>query len=439
MHGRYNMKHRLYLRGIFTIALTAVITAVIVLSVMSVFLHGRSLEAAFGGIVSQSAVIRDNEVVYSTFSLNNFDKKRLEMSVRANEKEFSCDGVEYMISGKTHPDGTVLVTMSASVDAYSLARELVIIIVLIFAAVYIITSAAFQMRNNEDFADPLKNLIDSTRRLAEGELDINIPDEGAAEVNELCKEIETLRLRLSREVFENQKATDNRKFLVSSISHDLRTPITSLRGYLEGIADGVADTEDKRQIYLQKSIEKINLINSMINDLLLYSKLDMNQVEFRYQIVDCAEYVGAIADEARESLANGKKIVFENNLGGDVCIRIDIKQFERVMGNIVSNAVKYVDEKNGEIRITLRENRESVIIETADNGIGISKDDLPRIFDRFYRCEKSRDIRGSSGLGLAISKQIVETMGGSIWAVSTEGEGTSLFVSLKKYRREGIS
>ena len=179
------MKHRLYLRGIFTIALTAVITAVIVLSVMSVFLHGRSLETAFGGIVSQSAVIRDNEVVYSTFNLNNFDKKRLEMSVRANEKEFSCDGVEYMISGKTHPDGTVLVTMSARVDAYSLARELVIIIVLIFAAVYIITSAAFQMRNNEDFADPLKNLIDSTRRLAEGELDINIPDEGAAEVNEL--------------------------------------------------------------------------------------------------------------------------------------------------------------------------------------------------------------------------------------------------------------
>ena len=138
------MKHRLYLRGIFTIALTAVITAVIVLSVMSVFLHGRSLETAFGGIVSQSAVIRDNEVVYSTFNLNNFDKKRLEMSVRANEKEFSCDGVEYMISGKTHPDGTVLVTMSASVDAYSLARELVLIIVLIFAAVYIITSAAFR-------------------------------------------------------------------------------------------------------------------------------------------------------------------------------------------------------------------------------------------------------------------------------------------------------
>lgn len=433
------MKYRLYIRSILTFALAAVITAVIVMSVMSVFLHGLSLEKAFGGVLAQSCVLYDGEVTYSTLNLNRFDKKQLEMSVRSKDDEFEFDGMEYMMSYKTYSDGTVIVTMSAGNDAYDLGRKTALAVITIFAVVYLIIAAIMQMKNNEDFVNPLKNLIENTGRLAQGELDINITDDGVAEVNQICKETEELRLRLKREVYENQKASDSRKFLVSSMSHDLRTPVTSLKGYLEGIADGIADTEEKRNVYLQKSIEKTNLINSMINDLLLYSKLDMKQIEFVYQYVNCAEYVKAIADEADELLDGGKRLYFENKLKDNVYVKIDARQFERVMGNIISNAVKYIDEKNGEIKITLRENREFVIIETADNGTGISKEDLPKIFDRFYRCEKSRQIHGSSGLGLAISKQIVENMGGSIWAVSNEGEGTSLFVSLKKYPKEGMA
>ena len=433
------MKYRLYIRSILAIVLSVVITAVIVLSVMSVFLHSLSFETAFGGVTAQSVVLYEGKVSYTTVNLNRFDKKRLEMAARSKDDEFEINGIEYMVTYKDYPDGTVIASMSAGEDAYELSRKTALWIAIIFAAVYLITVTIIQFKNNEDFVVPLKKLIESTGRLAKGELDININDDGVAEVNLLCKEIEELRLRLKREVYENRRASDSRKFLVSSMSHDLRTPVTSLKGYLEGIEDGVANTDEKRKAYLQKSIEKTNLINSMINDLLLYSKLDMNQIEFVYQFVDCAEYVKAIADEARETLVGGKKLIFENELLDNVNVKIDARQFERVMGNIISNAVKYVDDENGEIRISLRENREFVIIETADNGSGISKEDLPKIFDRFYRCEKSRQIQGSSGLGLAISKQIVESMGGSIWAVSTEGVGTSLFVSLKKYPKECVA
>lgn len=176
----------------------------------------------------------------------------------------------------------------------------------------------------------------------------------------------------------------------------------------------------------------------MIGDLLLYSKLDQNQIEFHCTYVDIAKYLEAFMLDSKLYFSRGqKKITFENELQANYSVYIDVSQFDRVMSNITSNAYKYIPEKTGLVRIMLRENSSGVIIEVHDNGSGISAEDLPKIFDRFYRCEKSRQIKGSSGLGLAISKQIVENMNGRIWAVSKEGAGTSIMITFKKHLMKG--
>lgn len=193
-----------------------------------------------------------------------------------------------------------------------------------------------------------ETLTEHTRLLASGSLDENIPDEGVSEINALGKEIETLRLRLKKEVYQNKKSADSRKFLISSMSHDLRTPITSLHGYLEGIIDGVADSEEKRRLYVRKALEKVDLINRMIGDLLLYSKLDQNQIEFHCTYVDIAKYLEAFMLDSKLYFSRGqKKITFENELQANYSVYIDVSQFDRVMSNISSNAYKYIPEKQG--------------------------------------------------------------------------------------------
>ncbi|MPN54679.1 Sensor histidine kinase WalK [bioreactor metagenome] len=171
----------------------------------------------------------------------------------------------------------------------------------------------------------------------------------------------------------------------------------------------------------------------MIDDLLLYSKLDLNQIPFNYEKTDIVEYFNyCILESSPELEKYNIHIDFQNNLKDFRYVMLDRARMKRVIVNIIDNSRKYMDKENGLITIMLRETNSSIIIEIKDNGSGIDKSDVSKIFDRFYRSDLARSDAKGSGLGLAIAKQIVEGHKGKIWAISHEDEGTSIIISLAK-------
>ena len=308
-----------------------------------------------------------------------------------------------------------------------------LLVFIIFLIVFIVTNIVVQKQNMINIINPIINLTKETERLRTGELETAIIEQGYGEVRELGSAVEQLRLQLKNSIYYQQKFDENRKFLISSISHDLKTPVTSIRGYLDGVLDGVADTDEKKKYYLSKAVDKTKLINNMIEDLLLYSKLDLNQMPFEKDRINIVKYIeSCLEDNSAEFERENKGIILDNKLSDEYLVNIDREKFKRVIQNIVDNAKRNIKKEFGKLTIILRETNSSVIMEFKDNGKGISKDDLPYVFDKFYRADTARAVEGSSGLGLAIAKQIVEGLGGRIWAISEIDEGTSIIISLKK-------
>lgn len=300
---------------------------------------------------------------------------------------------------------------------------------------FAVASIIVQKQNIKNIINPITNLTEGTEKLRHGDIETAITDGGYGEIGNLERAVEQLRLQLKNSIYYQEKVDDNRKFLISSISHDLKTPVTSTRGYIDGVLDGVADTDEKKRYYLSKAVEKTKMINIMIEDLLLYSKLDLNQMPFEKERVNVRKYIeSCIEDSLAEYRSEDKRIAFENELWHEIFVAIDVDKFNRVVQNIMDNAKRNIEKHSGHLKITLRETNSSLIMEFKDNGKGIHKDDLPHVFERFYRADTAREVKGSSGLGLAIAKQIVEGLGGQIWAISEVGEGASIMISLKKVR-----
>ncbi len=230
------------------------------------------------------------------------------------------------------------------------------------------------------------------------------------------------------------QADRDAKELISNISHDLKTPITAIKGYVEGIMDGVASSPERLDKYIKTIYNKANDMDRLIDELTFYSKIDTNKVPYHFSRIhivdfftDCAEEVGLDLESRNISFS------FVNNVSPSTLVIADVEQLKRVINNIISNSVKYLGKKDGRVDIRLLDEGDFIRLEIEDNGIGIAKKDLPFIFDRFYRTDLSRNSsKGGSGIGLSIVKKIIEDHGGKIWAMSTEGEGTILIMILRK-------
>ena len=215
----------------------------------------------------------------------------------------------------------------------------------------------------------------------------------------------------------------------------MRSPITAARGYIEGVLDNVADSKEKHDHYLNAALNKINTVNIMIDDLLLYSKLDLNFIPFEFEKVNISEFIENYVNEIKTDFQKSEKeLEFISDI--DYFLDIDKQQFRRVLQNILTNAEKHILPRTGKVRVYLRETKNSIIVEISDNGEGIPEKDLPYIFNRFYKGDTARTSDNSSGLGLTIAKQIVEGLNGRIWATSEIGKGTSIMISFFKERTE---
>ena len=285
-------------------------------------------------------------------------------------------------------------------------------------------------------ATPLVKLKKATQNIKEGNLDFVLEVEGDDEFSELCRDFEEMRKRLKESAEEKVLMDKENKELISNISHDLKTPITAVKGYVEGIMDGVADTPEKMDRYVKTIYNKTNEMDHLINELTFYSKIDTNRIPYTFSKLNVEDYFSDCAEEVGLELeTRGIELVYANYVESGVQVIADGEQIRRVIHNIISNAIKYMDKPKGIIQIRVKDVGDFIQVEIEDNGKGIAAKDLPSIFDRFYRTDVSRNSsKGGSGIGLSIVKKILEDHGGKVWATSRLGIGTIMYFVLRKYQ-----
>jgi signal transduction histidine kinase len=281
---------------------------------------------------------------------------------------------------------------------------------------------------------PLNILRIATDHIKDGDLDYSVASDSNDEIGQLCEDFESMRLRLKRLIDDKIQYEENFKELVSNISHDLKTPLTTIKGYAEGLIDGVADTEEKQNKYLRTIYNKANDMTVLVDELAYYAKIDSNTIPYSFSNISLADYFEDCVEELHlEVEIKNIKLDYENLVDCDVKVVADAEQLKRVVHNIISNSVKYMDKPDGIIKIRIVDEDMFVRVDIEDNGAGIDEEELPFIFDRFYRADASRGTKtGGSGLGLAIAKKVIEDHFGKIWATSVKDKGTTISFTLKK-------
>ena len=285
---------------------------------------------------------------------------------------------------------------------------------------------------------PIARLRDATHRITDGDLDFTLSARGEDEISDLTKDFEIMRRRLKESEEEKARFDRDNQELISNISHDLKTPITSIKGYMEGIMDGVADTPEKMDRYIRTVYNKANDMDRLINELTFYSNIDAKRIPYHFTILNVTNFFNDCADDLSLELEEkGITFIYRNKAQPETCIIADPEQLRRVINNIVSNSEKYMDKPEGRIELRIVEAGDFVQVDLEDNGKGIEARELTSIFDRFYRTDAARSTSmGGSGIGLSIVRKIIEDHDGRIWATSKVGERTTLTFVIRIYRAD---
>lgn len=248
-----------------------------------------------------------------------------------------------------------------------------------------------------------------------------------------------LGLKMNADEKKNQEYMEFIRESIANVSHDLKTPLSSIRGYAEGLLDNVADTEEKKEQYSKMIINKVGTITSLLSELTYYSSIDTDSVLDVILPVSVKEYFDDCADEISPELQM-KHINFTyiNSVNPNVRFCIDVQKISKVVKNIIGNSIKFVDYDQGIIMLKIEEKGDLIEVSIQDNGKGVPEDKLPLIFERYYKADTARSSgRSGSGIGLSIVKKIVEDHGGQVFADSKEGLGTIISFTLHKYYGEG--
>lgn len=278
---------------------------------------------------------------------------------------------------------------------------------------------------------PLEILADGVNQIRDGNLDYRIRYARKDEFRPVCEAFNEMAGRLKESVWAVQKQEMNRKELLAGISHDLRSPLTSIKAYSEGLLDGVATTEDARHRYVKMIKSKAEDIDHMVSRLFLFSKMDLGDYPNYPEDLDLREELGSFFRAVAEEYAQQGLVVKIGRLEQDVALHADPVQFRRVLANIVENSLKYKERPEVTVSVETVRRGDTARIEVEDDGPGVTDEALPKLFDVFYRSDASRSSpnRGS-GLGLAISEKAVAFMDGKIWAEHGRGGGLRIVIEL---------
>ena len=377
-------------------------------------------------IVGFIAVILLPLILFSA-SLYGFSRTQVKHIQESSSQAADSNEMVYDIS----------LAQSSSSQVKLMAKDMILTATIIL----VFTALSVGLWIYRSIAVPLVKLRKATQNIKEGNLDFVLEVEGKDEFSQLCQDFEEMRKRLKESTEEKILMDKENKELISNISHDLKTPITAVKGYVEGIMDGVADTPEKMNRYVRTIYNKTNEMDHLINELTFYSKIDTNRIPYTFSKLNVEDYFSDCAEElGLEMETRGIELVYANYVEKGVQVIADGEQIRRVIHNIVSNAIKYMEKPRGIIQLRVKDVGDFIQVEIEDNGKGIAAKDLPYIFDRFYRTDVSRNSsKGGSGIGLSIVKKIMEDHGGKVWATSRLGIGTIMYFVLRKYQEVPIN
>lgn len=305
---------------------------------------------------------------------------------------------------------------------------------LLFVAIvgaFVITGRVITYLVFRSIATPLDILVEGVHEIRDGNLSYRIRYDRNDEFKTVCDDFNEMAYQTEQLVMARQKDEESRRELIAGMTHDLRTPLTSIQAYTEGLIEGVASTPALRQEYLETILYKSKDLERIIEQLFTFSKLDTNNFPFRFEVFDIGEelreYVSLVEDDYdRKGLS-----VHLVEVDAGACIRADKLQLRNVFTNVLENAVKYNDSENPEISITSVSRGTVVTLTFTDNGPGVPEEKLGKLFDAFYRTDKARRNPGEgSGLGLAISAKVIAQMNGAIRAQNHTDGGLSIVVDL---------
>ena len=274
--------------------------------------------------------------------------------------------------------------------SFAMSQESLLSALIVIFCVIVLTGIVLVNWLMYGFIKPINQLKKALHSIENGDYDTSLIKPKQAEFEGLFKDFESMRIKLKENRDRRNLAEKQNKELIANITHDLKTPITSIRGYVEGIMDGVADTDEKMDRYIKTIYNKANALNALINELTGYSKIDAREITYNFGRISVDEYFGDCASEMIFDLQEqGVKFVYDNR------------------------------------------------VKKRDNGMGIPKEDTEKIFDRFFRSDVSRNSdKGGNGIGLSIAKKIIEDHGGRIWATVDGSVGLTIHFTLRKYTDE---
>jgi len=283
---------------------------------------------------------------------------------------------------------------------------------------------------------PLTRLKRAADEIRDGNLNFELAVSGHDEFTELSAGFEQMRIRLKDSMRRYEKAEAERRAMIASVTHDLKTPITSIMGYADGILDGIADTPEKTRQYATVIRKKSKSLQLLTEDLSLLSLLENAQLPLDKREEDLGELLSEISTEFSY---NEPDMKLETRIIPGLRVSIDREKMARVLANLFQNSIKYKkpEQSGPEISVTLVRQNGDALFTLSDNGMGIAHGELSHVFDQFYRADASRGSQSGSGLGLSIARHIVQLHGGKIWIVNNPGGGISVSIALPLIKNAG--
>lgn len=301
----------------------------------------------------------------------------------------------------------------------------------ILLVMVILTNRILTRSLTNSIVRPLNLLVDGVHQLGDGNLDYRIHYDKRDEFAQVCADFNEMAVHLQWLIDRRQKDDISRKELLAGISHDIRTPLTSIQAYVEGLLDGVAEDYPTQLKYLKIIRTKASDIDQFVDKLFLFSKLEIDEYPFHMERIDIGKETDTMLDGLREEYQQkGLDIRSINSLSG-VFVRADLLQLRTAVSNVLENSLKYKTKVRGTLAVEYSGSGSDVSIILTDDGPGVPEESLEKLFEVFYREDASRqDPEKGSGLGLAITRKIIQRMGGAIWAENAEGGGLRVTVKL---------
>lgn len=412
-----------------SLAITAILVVLLARTITKPIsdMRKQALAMAKGNFSRKVKVYGNDEIGQLAFSFNNLTKKLQEaQATTEGERRKLSSVLSFMTDGVISTDrkGRVILINDAAEDMLSVSRETILSTPII---------SLLNLENEYLFEDLLVQkdsvILDYSTR--------SKPYILRANFSVIQKETGFFNglIVVLHDITEQEKIDMERREFVANVSHELRTPLTTMRSYLEALAEGAWQDEEIAPNFLKVTQNETERMIRLVNDLLQLSKMDTKDYKLTTEWINFVDFYNRIID--RFEMTKNQNVSFERQLLKEpVFVELDEDKLTQVLDNIISNALKYSPE-GGKVTFKMEEKNDQIVISVSDQGVGIPKKNIEKIFERFYRVDKARSRKlGGTGLGLAIAKEMVEAHGGKIWAESIEGYGTTIFFSLPYVRTE---